>query len=293
MRWRVPYRLTMIGGARVERTNGWPGSRGEHQLQQEYGTTDRAHRFYSQQALDRLNDRMREFVAEQEMMFVATADGKGECDNTFRAGPPGFVQVLGEDRLVWPEYRGNGVMASIGNITENAHVGLLFIDFFRQVIGLPVNGHAQIVDDDAMRAAHPDLPVETAPGRRPERWVVVYVEEAYIHCAKHIPRLAKVSRERAWGTDDVRRKGGDFFGAAAEPRPWTPEEAPVAALAALAAARHVGRVKVPRSVGHASGRVEPVGYETALECSSPRHRVPRGRNVLLRLIGRDADRIEE
>jgi hypothetical protein len=33
-----------------------------------------------------------------------------------------------------------------------------------------------------------------------------------VHCAKHIPRLAKVPRQRAWGTDDVRRKGGDFFG---------------------------------------------------------------------------------
>jgi hypothetical protein len=45
--------------------------------------------------------------------------------------------------------------------------------------------------------------------------VLVHVEEAYIHCAKHIPRLLKLPRDRAWGTDDVRRKGGDFFGAAA------------------------------------------------------------------------------
>ncbi len=44
------------------------------------------------------------------------------------------------------------------------------------------------------------------------------VEEAYIHCSKHIPRLAPVPRSRAWGTDDVKRKGGDFFGAKATPR---------------------------------------------------------------------------
>jgi predicted pyridoxine 5'-phosphate oxidase superfamily flavin-nucleotide-binding protein len=170
---------------------------GEHLLQQECGTAERAERFYTQQMLDHLNPQMIEFLARQEMMFVASSDAAGECDCTFRAGPAGFVNVLDPRVLAWPEYRGNGVLASLGNIVENAHVGLLFVDFVRDVIGLHVNGAATIVDDDVMRA---------------ERWVRVFVEEAYIHCAKHIPRMIKVPRDRAWGTDDVRRKGGDFFG---------------------------------------------------------------------------------
>jgi uncharacterized protein len=204
----------------VERIDGFElsGSAGEHLLQERCGTVDRAQRFYTQQVLDQLNDRMREFVGRQEMMFVATADGRGECDCTFRAGPPGFVLVLDEHRVAWPEYRGNGVMASLGNITENAHVGLLFLDFFRDGVGLHINGVATIVDDGVMRSLYPDLPIDPVPGRRPERWVRVAVEEAYIHCAKHIPRLLKLPRDRAWGTDDVRRKGGDFFGAAASAR---------------------------------------------------------------------------
>ncbi|MGC9669332.1 pyridoxamine 5'-phosphate oxidase family protein [Planosporangium sp. 12N6] len=210
----------------MDRTSAWPGSGGEHQLQERYGTADRAQRFYSQQVLDHLNERMREFVAEQEMMFVATSDGHGECDNTFRAGPPGFVQVLDPDRLAWPEYRGNGVMASLGNISENPHVGLLFMDFTQSVIGLHVNGRAAIVEDADMRTEYDYLEIDDAPGRRPERWVVVEVEEAYIHCAKHIPRMTKVSRDRPWGTDDVRRKGGDFFDASREPRPWGPDPQP-------------------------------------------------------------------
>ena len=197
-----------------------PGSAGEHLLQERHGTVERADRFYSQQVLDHLNERMVEFLGRQEMMFVATADAVGECDCTFRAGPAGFVRVLDARRLAWPEYRGNGVMASLGNITENANVGLLFVDFFRDVIGLHVNGHAKIVDDAVMRTAYRDLSHDPVPGRRPERWVTVSVQEAYIHCAKHIPRLLKLPRDRSWGTDDVRRKGGDFFGAAGEPRPW-------------------------------------------------------------------------
>jgi predicted pyridoxine 5'-phosphate oxidase superfamily flavin-nucleotide-binding protein len=187
-------------------------SEGQRTLQQRFGFEERAERFYQQQVLDHLNARMREFIGRQEMMFVATSDKWGQCDNTFRAGPPGFVHVIDAGRLAWPEYRGNGVLASVGNIMENPHVGLLFIDFIRDVIGLHVNGTAEVVEDSTMRADHPDLPVDPVIGRRPESWVRVQVDEAYIHCAKHIPRLAKVPGNRAWGTDDVRRKGGDFFG---------------------------------------------------------------------------------
>jgi predicted pyridoxine 5'-phosphate oxidase superfamily flavin-nucleotide-binding protein len=203
----APY---MSGGQLIK--VDFPGSSGEHRLQEKYGTGDRAARFYDQQMLDRLNPGMREFVGRQELMFVSTAAESGDCDCTLRAGPPGFVQVLDDRRLAWPEYRGNGVMASLGNISENPHVGLLFVDFFRDVIGLHVNGTARIVEDAAMRVAYRDLPVDQVPGRRPERWVTVRVEEAYIHCAKHIPRLLKLPRERSWGTDDARRKGGNFFG---------------------------------------------------------------------------------
>ncbi|MFJ8713132.1 pyridoxamine 5'-phosphate oxidase family protein [Streptomyces violaceus] len=196
------------------------------------GTAGRADRFYEEQVLDRLNPRMREFVARQEMFFLATADSHGECDSTFRAGPPGFLQVLDEGALAYPEYRGNGVMASLGNIRENPHVGLLMIDFSQDRIGLHVNGRARLVTDDAMRQRYPELPVDPAPGRRPHVWVEVEVEEAYIHCSKHIPRLVRAplrqnadragssaaDGEQAWGSDDVKRKGGDYFGAAAQER---------------------------------------------------------------------------
>lgn len=206
---------------------GRPGSDGEHRVQEEFGTTARADRFYEDQVRDRLNTRMREFVARQEMLFLSTADRNGECDSSFRAGPPGFIRVLDDKTLAYPEYRGNGVMASVGNIRENPHVGMLLIDFTRDRIGLHVNGRAQVVPDAYMRGRHPDLPVDPIPGRRPQMWVQVEVEEAYIHCSKHIPRLVKApprgsgaaaDGERAWGTDDYKRKGGDFFGAAAEAR---------------------------------------------------------------------------
>ena len=84
-----------------------PGSGGEHTLQRRYGSQDRASRFYRQQLPDRLNEQMVAFIGRQEMVWIATADGHGECDCSFRAGPPGFVQVLDAWTLRYPEYRGN------------------------------------------------------------------------------------------------------------------------------------------------------------------------------------------
>lgn len=172
-----------------------PGSDGEHELQQELGTTERARRFYDDQVLDHLNPRMRDFVRAQRMMFVATADSAGECDSTFRAGPPGFVQVLDEKTLAWPEYRGNGVMASLGNIRENPHVGLLMVDFTGASVGLHVNGRARVVPADQMPGR--ERLVDADPrGRLAALWVQVTVDEAYIHCSKHIPRLIEVDPAR-------------------------------------------------------------------------------------------------
>lgn len=118
--------------------------------------------------------------------------------------------MLGDRRLAYPEYRGNGVMASLGNLTENPHVGLLFLDFFHEVIGLHVNGRAEVVAHEVL-ASQVRLPVDEHPGRRALLWVVVQVEEAYIHCSKHIPLLSKLPKQRHWGIDDHKRKGGDFF----------------------------------------------------------------------------------
>ena len=182
---------------------------------------------------DRLLPSMIEFLGRMSMMFVATADGRGECDSSLRAGPEGFVVALDDRHVAYPEYRGNGVMASLGNIEENPHVGLLLVDFVEDLVGLHVNGTARVVDDAELRGEHPGLPADPAPGRRAQVWVVVEVEEAYVHCRKHIPRYVPADRRRSWGTDAAKAKGGDYFGAAA--RRAAPAEEVVAAGAHLGA----------------------------------------------------------
>lgn len=189
-----------------------PGSDGEHLLQCAYSSTERAARFYQDQVLDRLNPAMAEFVGRMEMAFIATADARGNADCSLRSGPPGFIHVLDAHEIAYPEYRGNGVQASLGNLFENSGIGVLMIDFARDVIGLHVNGRARIVEDAEFRAVYPEIPQDFERGRTPQRWVVVEIDEAYVHCRKHIPRMQPAPAGRAWGSDSAKVKGGDYFG---------------------------------------------------------------------------------
>jgi uncharacterized protein len=176
------------------------------------------------------------------MAFVSTSDATGECDSSFRAGPPGFVRVLDDRTVMYPEYRGNGVLASLGNLSENPHIGLLFVDFFHSGVGLHVNGRARIVEHAAVEAFAPLLrrvsgldqleDVLADKRKTPERWVLVDIVEAYIHCSKHIPILAHLP-----GSAGQAPPSGDHFRAKDDPRPWTDprqaEEAPACAVAEM------------------------------------------------------------
>ncbi|MBU1424588.1 MAG: pyridoxamine 5'-phosphate oxidase family protein [Gammaproteobacteria bacterium] len=194
-----------------------PGSNGEHALQLELGSEKRALGFYNNQMLDYLNPAMREFITKQSMMFIASSDAHGECDCSFRAGGAGFVWVVDQKHIMWPEYRGNGVVASGGNVKENPHMGILFMDFLEHTIGLHINGKAFLREDGAFDVLPENVKRAVAEenattgGKKPSFWFLLEVEEAYIHCAKHIPHLVPYEKSIDWGTDDVVRKGGDFF----------------------------------------------------------------------------------
>ena len=181
-------------------------SQGERDLQEKHGTERRADAFYSNQMIDYLNEDMQQYLLRQTFIFIATSDMNGNCDSSFKAGEQGFIHVIDDKRMMYPEYRGNGVMASLGNILENPHIGLLLIDFFDDQIGLHINGAAEIVENEHIHNIAPDVTDDRA-----ERWVVVTVHEAYIHCSKHIPHLVDTKNLRAWGTDDTAKKGGDYF----------------------------------------------------------------------------------
>jgi len=186
---------------------------GERRLQQEMDSSVRADRFYERQMLQSLNTTMIDLIQRQELFFVATADAAGNCDCSPRFGKPGFISVIDVTTLAYPEFRGNGVFASLGNILDNPHVGLVFLDLFDTTVGLHVNGTAYSYRTSELPQSFAEYLVEndSANTRVVERWVVITVEEAYIHCSKHVPRLEKIQKPIDWGTDDPVAKSSDYF----------------------------------------------------------------------------------
>lgn len=203
-----------------------PGSQGEKILQQAFQTTQDALNFYNKQVLTHLAPLMQDFIAKQEMMFISTADGDGECDASFRAGETGFVIVLDDTHILYPEYKGNGVMASMGNILENPNIGLLFIDFFETKVGLHVNGKASIIKKEDLQKSLEvfEGAYEIIDAHKDKFKIVSYtlveVDEAYIHCSLHIPVLEKADKKITSKKFPKNSKGGDAFGVANVQRDW-------------------------------------------------------------------------
>ena len=107
--------------------------------------------FESRKIADRLDELARTvfssddraFIESRAFFFIATADAEGRPDCSHKGGMPGFVRVSGPNELVFPDYDGNGMFKTLGNIASNPHVGLLFIDF-EKPRRLRVNGTATI-----------------------------------------------------------------------------------------------------------------------------------------------------
>jgi uncharacterized protein len=94
------------------------------------------------------------FVQRCSTVFVATADADGHPDCSYKGGLPGFVRVLDERNLAFPDYDGNGMYRTWGNVLVNPHVGLLFIDF-EESKRIRVNGSARVREDDPLRNEFP------------------------------------------------------------------------------------------------------------------------------------------
>ena len=117
--------------------------------------------FDSRRISDRLEEKLmrKEFSADDKQFieglpyfFLATADAEGRPDCSFKGGAPGFVRITGPSEIAFPDYDGNGMFKSLGNIVANADVGLLFIAMHDKPKRLRVNGSARVSDNDPLLA---------------------------------------------------------------------------------------------------------------------------------------------
>ena len=181
--------------------------------------------FDSRRISDRLEEKLtrtqfsaddKAFIESAIYFFIATADARGRPDCSFKGGMPGFVQVTGANELAFPDYDGNGMFKSLGNLLLNQHVGLLFIALHGKPKRLRVNGTAKISRDDPLLA--------TSVGA--QLIVRVTAQAIFPNCPRYIPSMELVEPsiysprpgclpvEPAW-------KGFDDFKAFVHPRQRT------------------------------------------------------------------------
>jgi uncharacterized protein len=119
------------------------------------------YQFESRRISDRLEEKLtrtqftpddKSFIESVPYFFLATADDRGRPDCSYKGGMPGFVCVTGPSELAFPDYDGNGMFKSLGNILVNPSVGLLFIAMHGKPRRLRVNGAATMSDQDPLLA---------------------------------------------------------------------------------------------------------------------------------------------
>lgn len=119
------------------------------------------------------------FIESAVYFFLATANADGAPDCSFKGGPAGFVRITGPSELAFPDYDGNGMFKSLGNVVVNPNVGLLFIALHGAPKRLRVNGTARIDRKDPL--------LDSTVGAQ----MIVRVEAKAIfpNCPRYVPTL--------------------------------------------------------------------------------------------------------
>lgn len=152
-------------------------------LQDRFDTRRLADRLAGVKVHDRFTPDDRAFVERLDMFFLATVDQTGQPTCSYKGGDPGFVTVVDDQTLAFPNYDGNGMYLSMGNVEATRRVGLLFIDFDQQR-RMRVDGTAELRHADPLLA------------RYPEAQFVVYVraDRIYPNCPRYIHKYGLVER---------------------------------------------------------------------------------------------------
>ena len=161
---------------------------GSRSLQDRFDTrrlADRIDEKFLSRAIIDADDRA--FIERMDMFFLATADAEGRPQCSYKGGDPGFVRVLDESTLAFPSYDGNGMYLSAGNVLENPHVGMLFIDFVSaRPSRLRLNGIASVDQHDELLSEFPEAQLV----------IRVRATQVFPNCPRYVHRMALVERSR-------------------------------------------------------------------------------------------------
>ncbi|MDP6707048.1 MAG: pyridoxamine 5'-phosphate oxidase family protein [Alphaproteobacteria bacterium] len=151
---------------------------GMRELQDRYGGRKVADRLEQHRRHATFTDEDRQLIEASPFFFLATA-WKDSVDCSMKGGMPGFVRVTGPSELTWPDYDGNRMYRSLGNMLRNPSVGLLFVTFDAASTRLRLTGQARIDESEAA--------LEGLPGAK--RLIRVAADYIYYNCPRYIPKM--------------------------------------------------------------------------------------------------------
>jgi predicted pyridoxine 5'-phosphate oxidase superfamily flavin-nucleotide-binding protein len=158
---------------------------GSRELQDRFDTRRLADRLAARTVRATIRPEDQDFIERMDMFFLATSDSGGQPQCSYKGGDPGFIRVIDETTLVFPNYDGNGMYLSLGNVLVNPSIGMLLIDFLSERPSrMRIEGTATIDE-------HHDLAWEY-PGA--EFLVRVKVQRLFPNCPRYIHRMALVER---------------------------------------------------------------------------------------------------
>ncbi|MBT97848.1 MAG: pyridoxamine 5'-phosphate oxidase [Dehalococcoidia bacterium] len=153
---------------------------GNRDLQAKFGTLKLADRM-AERAAETLGEGERNFIENVNMFFLATCDDRGLPTVSYKGGDRGFVKVLDERTLAFPNYDGNGKYQSMGNLLQNPNAGMLFIDFDGQQ-RLRIQGVASIDENDPLMSEYHEA----------QFIVRIQITESYPNCPRYIHKQTLV-----------------------------------------------------------------------------------------------------
>lgn len=153
-------------------------------LQAQMGTTGIAERIAQTRRRTAFNEADAEIIGRAQFFFIASSAADGTLDCSVKSGPEGFVRMDGGHTLLFPDYDGNGMFRTLGNIRATSRVALLFVEFSGEKRKLRIHGRAQTILDDAV--------VRGLPGAQAA--VKVMVTDIFPNCPRYLPTLQQVER---------------------------------------------------------------------------------------------------
>jgi predicted pyridoxine 5'-phosphate oxidase superfamily flavin-nucleotide-binding protein len=146
--------------------------------------------FKGHRAFDHFTEAEVQFIAARDSFYIATVSETGWPYVQHRGGPPGFLRVLDDKTLAFPDFRGNRQYISIGNAAANDRAALFLMDYpNRRRLKLYVRIEIKDLSSDTALADKLALPGYKA---KPERAVVLHLEAFDWNCPQHItPRFSE------------------------------------------------------------------------------------------------------